>query len=190
MAKRPLDPEEKAAWERVKATVKPLHPDRTPPAVTHSTPPPASLSKNDIAPRRARKQGRVPPPKAAPIPVPPKPSAPEKGLDSHWDRRLKSGVVTPDYHLDLHGMNLGHAYDRLDQALEQAVLTGARTILLVTGKAREHDRASGQGRGAIRAAIHDWLNASRHAPYIASVRGAHPRHGGAGALYIILKRGR
>ena len=43
-------------------------------------------------------------------------------------------------------------------------------------------------RGAIRAAVADWLAASRHADRIAAVRNAHPRHGGTGALYIVLKR--
>jgi len=38
--------------------------------------------------------------------------------------------------------------------------------------------------------VGDWLAASRHAADIAAVRGAHPRHGGAGALYIILRRRR
>jgi len=36
----------------------------------------------------------------------------------------------------------------------------------------------------------DWLAAGTHASRIAAVRGAHPRHGGAGALYIVLKRAR
>ena len=55
---------------------------------------------------------------------------------------------------------------------------------------REDERRREGGRGAIRAAISDWLAASRHAPYIAAVRRAHRRHGGAGALYIILRRRR
>jgi DNA-nicking Smr family endonuclease len=59
-------------------------------------------------------------------------------------------------------------------------------LLLVTGKPRE----PGSDRGAIRAAVGDWLAASRHADHIAAVRGAHPRHGGAGALYIVLRRAR
>ena len=42
----------------------------------------------------------------------------------------------------------------------------------------------------IAAAIGDWLAGSRHAGRIAAVRGAHPRHGGAGALYIVLRRNR
>jgi DNA-nicking Smr family endonuclease len=43
-------------------------------------------------------------------------------------------------------------------------------------------------RGRIRAAVHDWLAASRHAANIAAVRAAHRRHGGGGSLYIILRR--
>ena len=60
-------------------------------------------------------------------------------------------------------------------------------LLLITGKPRAggHER-----RGAIRAAVGDWLAASRHAADIAAVRGAHPRHGGAGALYIVLRKRR
>jgi DNA-nicking Smr family endonuclease len=38
--------------------------------------------------------------------------------------------------------------------------------------------------------VGDWLAASRHAGDIAAVRNAHPRHGGGGALYIVLRRGR
>src|SRR3546814_9901396 len=40
-------------------------------------------------------------------------------------------------------------------------------------------------RGAIRAKILDWLAASSHGPTIAAVRGAHRRHGGEGALYLV-----
>jgi DNA-nicking Smr family endonuclease len=43
-------------------------------------------------------------------------------------------------------------------------------------------------RGAIRAKLLDWLAASRHADVIAAVRRAHVRHGGEGALYLVLKR--
>jgi DNA-nicking Smr family endonuclease len=43
-------------------------------------------------------------------------------------------------------------------------------------------------RGRIRAAVHDWLAASRHSAEIAAVRGAHRRHGGGGSLYLVLRR--
>jgi DNA-nicking Smr family endonuclease len=88
----------------------------------------------------------------------------------------------------LHGSALSGAYARLDNALELAILQRLKIMLLVTGKVRAHDRASGSGRGAIASVVRDWLAASRHSGHIAAVRNAHPRHGGDGALYIILKR--
>jgi DNA-nicking Smr family endonuclease len=108
-------------------------------------------------------------------------------LDGSWDRRLSRGLVQPDRTLDLHGHSLATAYGLVDHRLEQAILAGARVLLLITGKPRS---ASSERRGAIRAAVGDWLAASRHAADIAAVRGAHPRHGGAGALYIVLRKKR
>ena len=109
-------------------------------------------------------------------------------LDSGWDRRLRSGTVDPDRTLDLHGMNLDRAWQAIDSGLERAIARGERLVLLVTGHARPGDPPV--QRGKIRAAVHDWLAASRHAPRIAAVRGAHRRHGGGGSLYIILRRNR
>jgi DNA-nicking Smr family endonuclease len=61
-------------------------------------------------------------------------------------------------------------------------------VLLVTGHERPADPPI--QRGKIRAAVNDWLSASRHASEIAAVRAAHRRHGGGGSLYIILRRNR
>ena len=63
---------------------------------------------------------------------------------------------------------------------------GDRVILLITGHHRPGEPPVQRGR--IRAAVHDWLAVSRHAGRIAAVRGAHPRHGGGGSLYIVLRR--
>jgi DNA-nicking Smr family endonuclease len=109
-------------------------------------------------------------------------------LDATWDRRLSRGLAAPDFTLDLHGHNLTTAYDLLDRRLEMAIAAEARLLLLVTGKPPGAERPV--KRGAIRAAVGDWLAASRHAGSIAAVRNAHPRHGGAGALYIVLRRRR
>jgi DNA-nicking Smr family endonuclease len=109
-------------------------------------------------------------------------------LDGTWDRRLASGAVQPDLTVDLHGHDLASAYDLLDTRLEQAIAMGDRVLLLITGKPPKGEPPIARGR--IRGAVGDWLAASRHAGSIAAVRGAHPRHGGAGALYIILRRAR
>jgi DNA-nicking Smr family endonuclease len=109
-------------------------------------------------------------------------------LDRTWDRRLRSGSVEPDRILDLHGMSLDGAWRAIDGALEQAIARGDRVLLLITGHQRSGEPPV--RRGAIRAAIHDWLGASRHSSEIAAVRGAHRRHGGGGSLYIVLRRRR
>jgi DNA-nicking Smr family endonuclease len=135
-----------------------------------------------------------PKPRTRPVPAPPPPAAklkpvPGTTLDGTWDRRLSRGLVAPDATVDLHGHNLSTAYDLLDQRLDMAIATGARLLLLITGKPPTQERRP-VARGAIRAAVGDWLHASRHAGEIAAVRNAHPRHGGQGALYIVLRRRR
>ncbi len=165
---RRLSAEEDALWRRVVESVRPLHaplPGPVPvdaPAVRAAAQPVASKS-------------------------PPAKAVPGTTLDASWDRRLSRGLAQPDRTLDLHGHSLTTAYDLLDRRLEQAIVGGARVLLLITGKPRS---GGSERRGAIRAAVGDWLAASRHAADIAAVRNAHPRHGGAGAIYIVLRRRR
>jgi DNA-nicking Smr family endonuclease len=119
-------------------------------------------------------------------PVTSAPVRPGTTLDGTWDKRLRSGAIEPDRIVDLHGMNLDTAWRAIDRALEQAINRHERVLLLITGHHRPGDPPVERGR--IRAAVHDWLAASRHAHRIAAVRGAHRRHGGGGSLYLILRR--
>jgi DNA-nicking Smr family endonuclease len=114
----------------------------------------------------------------------------ERTLDGSWDKKLTRGVVQVDRSIDLHGHTLNSAYTLLDTALDAAIREGDRVILLVTGKPPRAESERPHARGAIRAAVGDWLAGSRHARDIAAIRPAHPRHGGAGALYIVLRRTR
>jgi DNA-nicking Smr family endonuclease len=129
-------------------------------------------------------------------PPPPNPSPKREGLkksdtlDGSWDRSLSRGLVAPESTVDLHGHSLASAYDRLDRGLEQAIARDDRVLLLVTGKPPAAESERPHKRGAIRAAVGDWLGASRFSDRIAAVRTAHPRHGGTGALYIVLRRKR
>jgi DNA-nicking Smr family endonuclease len=129
---------------------------------------------------------RTPPVSAKPV---------SNTLDGGWDRRLGTGRVSPDHVIDLHGHTLESAWRYLDQGLDRAMRHHARIVLLITGKARDTDRTdSGRGgperRGIIRAKVGDWLAMSRFSSQIAAVRNAHPRHGGQGALYVIMRRQR
>ena len=109
-------------------------------------------------------------------------------LDGGWDRRLRRGVVAPDRSIDLHGHTLASAHAALEHALGRAVADDVRVLLVVTG--RPPRAGDGRRRGLIRAEIGDWLGGSGFRDRIAAVRNAHPRHGGAGALYLILRRRR
>jgi DNA-nicking Smr family endonuclease len=112
-------------------------------------------------------------------------------LDGSWDKRIAKGAIEPDFTIDLHGDTLASAHARLNRSLSAALRAGARVILLITGKpAADNPRLPPTSRGVIRASVKDWLAASPQAGQIAAIRNAHPRHGGAGALYIILRRAR
>ncbi len=184
-APRGLTAEEAALWAKVAQSVTPLEPKRATaprPLVGSTTPAPVPSPPKQV-------KGRVPeplvPPKPAPAPVH------DHGLDSHWDRRLARNSTEPEFTLDLHGHNLEQAHRRLDTGLTQAKAMGARLVLLITGKPRPVDAADrGEKRGAIRAKILDWLAAGPHATDIAAIRPAQRRHGGEGALYLVLRRRR
>ena len=175
---RRLSAEERALWRKVVESVRPLDgaPPSDPPVPEGAEPMPAKAAARRAAP-------------AGTSPVPARKAVPGTTLDGSWDRMLSKGAVSPDMSVDLHGHNLDTAYSLLDDSLARAISNGARLILLITGKPPAGARQPG-GRGAIRAAVGDWLAASRHAGNIAAVRGAHPRHGGSGALYIVLRRRR
>ncbi len=185
-APRGLTADEAAAWARVAETVAPLRPaPPPPPKVVAPQPTPGRKAPEPPPPaRQAASPSASTTPRERQAPASP-------GLDSHWDRRFRAGAVEPDLTLDLHGHSLDSAHGRLMDGIAQARAMDARVVLLIAGKVRpvEHaDRAD--KRGAIRAKVLDWLAASSHASAISAIRNAHIRHGGAGALYIVLKRGR
>jgi len=172
---RSLSPEEAELWNRVATTIRPLSREAR---ISREAP-----AQQEVRPKSHAKMTAAPVGKVArvkPVPIS------ERTLDGSWDKRLRSGSVEPDRILDLHGMNLDTAWTAIDRSLEQAIARGERVVLLITGHHRPGEPPILRGR--IRAAVHDWLAASRHARHIAAVRGAHRRHGGGGSLYLVLRR--
>ncbi|MCB2015870.1 MAG: Smr/MutS family protein [Sphingobium sp.] len=182
MVGRPLSPEEQLIWSKVTQSVDPLAGRASPKALVEPSP-----HKPDAQARgpNDKKAGT-----RAPAPPAPAKATPVARLDDSWERRISNGSLMPEMSVDLHGYTLQGAHMRLNQALSSAVARGVRVLLVITGNPRTHvSGAGGQSRrGAIRAEIGDWLALSGHAEAIASVRIAHPRHGGRGALYVILRR--
>lgn len=188
---RGLSAEEQTAWAKLAESVTPIA-GRSPPSLTKAGAGPDPVlvkpAPKPVVPKRLR------PAPGATRPAPPAPArAPRRvfssQLDSHWNRKLKAGDIAPDYTLDLHGHTLDSAYSRIISGIDQARAMDARLVLVIAGRERPVDPADRQHkRGAIRAKMLDWLAASHHADCIAAVRRAHIRHGGEGALYLVLKR--
>ncbi|HET6537636.1 MAG TPA: Smr/MutS family protein [Sphingopyxis sp.] len=198
MARRILNPDEVDLWQRVAATVEPLH-KRPPKSVTEAGalgdkhPPPPKLPRSPLHLPSAVPLGSSKFP-AISLPPPRRTQHQTATLDGHWDRRLKKGHVRPDMALDLHGHTLASAQALLEDALGRALLRGARVLLVVAGRLRPGadslrlNETEKRPRGAIRASLPDWLAGSAFADQIVALRPAHSSHGGAGAVYVILRR--
>ncbi|KTE19362.1 DNA mismatch repair protein MutS [Sphingopyxis sp. H050] len=187
---RRLDPLETALWKKVAATVEPLAKRHAP---LESAAPPTVKPPKPVV-RGAAKPAAAP---RAPAPLPPpRRTWANSTLDGHWDRRLRKGLVRPDMSIDLHGHTLASAQAVLDEAIARALISGARVLLVVAGRLRPGaDRlpqmhGDPRPRGVIRASLPDWLSVSPHADQIVALRPAHISHGGGGAVYVILRRGR
>ena len=192
MTRRSLSREDARLWAALAGTVKPLVRGEVQAA---PIPSPSLEGKEDFRPlpiakplpfRGAIGAGAVPkskPPAPRPLDA--------QTLDASWERKLAKGLLQPDFTLDLHGHTVAAAHARLDSGLGQANAMGARVVLVITGRPRPVEAADrGTMRGAIRAKVLDWLALGPHASRIAAVRPAQRRHGGAGALYGVLKRAR
>ena len=185
MVRRRLSPEERAAWHQLARSVRPLtasrracvNEDEGTDEVRPQTPASVPASKNTLMNSVAASERS------------PAPPAPAAVLDSSWERRIKRGQLEPEMSIDLHGHTLVTAHQRLDRALADSVAKGVRVLLVITGKSRDGAESRDRpGRGAIRAEIAHWLDRSPFSAHIASIRNAHPRHGGMGALYVIMRR--
>ncbi len=180
---RRLTVQERALWSRVAASVRPLKDKMQ--GKNSATPAAASLPpapKPAPPPPQPVRDRPAPPPRPLNTPKNPKIPVVTATLDGGWDRRLRQGDISPDRVIDLHGHTLAAAYDRLDFAIADARGSGQRILLIVTGKGR------GDRPGRIRGELSHWLDNGNHRSAIAALRPAHPRHGGGGAFYLILRR--
>jgi DNA-nicking Smr family endonuclease len=135
-------------------------------------------------PRVATAPARKPPP---PLPTLHPGAAP--GVDRATGARLRRGEITIDGTLDLHGMTQKEAHAALLGRIARAHTLGQRCLLVITGKGERADR-DGRETGVLRANVPRWLNETPVRAHILAFAPARPRHGGAGALYVLLRRAR
>lgn len=189
--RRGLSAEERALWERVAASARPLRlpaPEPAPPpAPPEDQAPPFPLT----APRSLIRPGLTPPPgpPAAPRPAGPPPPA----IDARLQRRLMRGKSRPESRIDLHGMTLSEAHGALVRFILGARSRGQRLVLVITGKGAGAGTDAGplfEARGVLRRQVPHWLAQPPLAEAVQHLAPAHPRHGGEGALYVYLRRPR
>ena len=173
---RKLSDEEIELWTQVAATVIP-RPDATLPDRLLA-PPPAPPPEPKVRPSPP-----AAPPSRARTPMPP-PFAP---LERTLKRKLSRGRMTADAALDLHGFRQEEAYGALHAFLHRAQGEGARVVLVVTGKGSSGGDVFGNA-GVLRRAVPLWLALPDFRPIVIGFEEAGRPHGGAGALYVRLRR--
>lgn len=137
------------------------------------------------APRAPDAAGAKSAKKAAPV---------DAGIDGNTAERLKRGELEPEARFDLHGLTEAQAHRALLTFIRGAVARNCKLVLVVTGRVRDEDGPfdlglAGKPRGSLARMAPRWLKEPEFKPFIADVRHAHRKHGGAGALYVYLRRG-
>jgi len=123
---------------------------------------------------------RAVPPRSPPARVAP-PLDHFAGLDRASAERLKRGRYPIEARLDLHGMTQDEAHRALSGFVTRSRAVGRRVVLVITG----HGRISG---GVLKAAVPRWLNEPGLRRHLLATTRAQPRDGGAGALYLLLRK--
>lgn len=97
-------------------------------------------------------------------------------------RRSATPVAEPDAELDLHGATQEQALRRIQDFLLKAHRLRLRAVLIITGRGL----GSGEQGPVLRTAVTRWLERNG-GPYIRDFRPAPPRHGGEGALWVVMR---
>ena len=161
---RTVTAEETKLWRTSMRNVTPYHP--TPPPPEEPPAPPAPLAAID----------------SSPVTRAPMPASRPNGIDRQTFKQLAKGERTVEAVIDLHGMTLQAAHAALRRFVELQAGIGKRCLLVITGKGGP-DRPS-----KLRQEVPLWLET--WSPPVLAVTSAQPKHGGAGALYVLLQRRR
>lgn len=100
----------------------------------------------------------------------------DTGLSPKLLRLIRRGEYPIEGNIDLHGDTVDSARDRLSSMLQQAYDEQRRGLLIVHGKGRT---------AKLKNHVIHWL---KQIPWVLFFCSAQPKHGGTGALYVILKR--
>jgi len=108
------------------------------------------------------------------------------GLDPRLLRRLRKGEFAYQAHLDLHGLTADEARPAVEAFLARALQAGQRCVLIVHGRGRN----SKDQIPVLKSRLTGWLARGQWSRLILAFATARACDGGAGALYVLLRRRR
>ncbi|TMJ02996.1 MAG: DNA mismatch repair protein MutS [Alphaproteobacteria bacterium] len=180
---RGLSDDERALWDTVTRAVAPLR--RRKAAKAKET-----VEGEEVVVPSPAKPGRraeaAAPMKPAQRPGPP-PLAP---LGRRMRQKLGRGTEPIDARIDLHGMTQADAHAALAQFLRRAQHSGARVVLVITGKGARPGADGYSERGVLRRQVPLWLESAELRSFVVGFESAGAGHGREGALYVRVRRGR
>ena len=178
--KRSLSEDEHTLWTVVTRSIKPLRRRKVVTAPEEIAPP-------VLPPRKLAKAAKVVPPAAPPAArVEPPPLAP---LGRRLKQKIGRGSEPIDARIDLHGMTQAAAHGALAHFLRRAQHDGARVVLVITGKGKAGADPHAE-RGVLKRQVPLWLESPELRPLVVGFEAANIGHGGAGALYVRMRKGR
>jgi DNA-nicking Smr family endonuclease len=107
-----------------------------------------------------------------------------EGVDQRLLRRLKRGDFSVQDHLDLHGTTREEAKPLVAQFLTQALASQKRCVLIIHGRGH----GSKDHIPVLKLALRSWLERSGIRKNVLAFSTARPCDGGAGAVYVLLRR--
>jgi DNA-nicking Smr family endonuclease len=183
---RKISDDERVLWREVTRSVAPLRRRRakvertTAELVVAEKPePPRKPASSTTKP--APTGGKVLPAQSAPPPLMP--------IERRLKQRLARGSQSIDARIDLHGRTQSQAHAALLRFVQKCQTDGARIVLVITGKGGSADDFASE-RGVLKRQVPLWLQLPEFRSYVLAVEEAHSGHGGAGALYVRLRRTR
>ncbi|MGZ5957376.1 MAG: Smr/MutS family protein [Myxococcaceae bacterium] len=105
-------------------------------------------------------------------------------LDPQLLRKLRKGEIAVQGHVDLHGLTRDEAKSALERFLLAARQGGKRCVLVVHGRGLH----SKDQIPVLKTSIQLWLTRGRIARWVLAFGTARPHDGGAGAVYVLLRR--
>jgi DNA-nicking Smr family endonuclease len=170
-SKRPVPADDDhALWGEITRSIKPLKGRKAPAPEALVTPP-------------GRKTARGAP--TLPVPAVSRPAPPPLApMERRMRQRLSRGSAGVDARLDLHGLTQAAAKPRLENFLKNAQARGHGLVLVITGKGAGDDPE----RGVLRHQVPHWLALPELRSLVVGFEEAGRGHGGAGALYVRVRR--